>query len=190
MRELLPRILCSHVPLDSSVLWQILNCCLFPWHWVQYSICRVLTHHNRTAKFIKCSDVSALKTYLLLFIFVVYWMSVFFLFKEKAGFYVQMVEKQCFWILDLMLVKCCHVIFSFLLSVLWTGWPGTCAMTEMQYLNVFWLAVQTWITDRQTVDSSWTQIWDVLLSDNGVKNASSRSGDSLGHCFLIFIFSV
>lgn len=67
-------------------------------------------------------------------------------------FYVQMIEKQqSYLFLDLKLFEWCHAIFSFLLGVLCTGWPGTCAMTEIQYLNVFGLAAWTGFIELQTV---------------------------------------
>lgn len=71
----------------------------------------------------------------------------------RVLFYVQMIE-----------VVPCN---CFLLRVLCTGWPGTCAMTELQYLNVFGLPVWTGFIELHTVWSliGWTQVSDVLWGD-------------------------
>lgn len=58
-------------------------------------------------------------------------------------YYVHMIGKQQSY-LKLDMKRC------FLLRVLF--WPGTCAMTEIQYLNVFGLAVWTGFTE---LDSCW-----------------------------------
>lgn len=50
-----------------------------------------------------------------------------------------------------ILLKQCHVHASLPLRVLCTGWPGTCAMTEIQYLNVLGLAIQAGFVKLRTV---------------------------------------
>lgn len=71
-------------------------------------------------------------------------------------------KNKAFWFGTLL--KRCHAFVSFLQRLLCAGWPGTCAMTDIQYLNVFGLAGHTGFIELHTVWSlrGWTHVWEAL----------------------------
>lgn len=104
----------------------------------------------------------------------------------RVLFCVQMMgggKNKAFWFGTLL--KRCHAFVRFLQRVLCTGWPSTCAMTDIQYLNVFGLAGHTGFIELHTVWSlmGWTHVWEVLW---GVINASSHYRETCSLFFILF----
>lgn len=78
-------------------------------------------------------------------------------------------------------IKLCHAFFKVLLCVLYAGWPGTCAMTEIQYLNVL-----GWRYGQDSSSYRWCDRLDSSLRRAlrwwGGQSASSHYRNNLRHC--------